>query len=125
MANSTIQRARRLRRDATDAEALLWCRLRTAALPLRARRQHPVEGYIADFAFVLARLVIEVDGGQHAGSETDRDRDRRLRAAGWRVLRFWNHEVTDNIEGVLETIAQTLATSPLHPPSPCKRGEGG
>ena len=108
MANADIQRARRLRRDATDAEKLLWARLRAAPWPIRARRQHPVDGYIADFAFVPARLIIELDGGQHAASLRDATRTARLQAAGWRVIRFWNHEVLANTDSVLDVIARAL-----------------
>lgn len=108
MANADIQRARRLRRDATEAEKLLWARLRGAPLPVRVRRQHPVEGYIADFAFVPIRLIVELDGGQHAASPRDAARTARLEAAGWRVIRFWNHEVLANTDGVLDVIVRAL-----------------
>jgi primosomal protein N' (replication factor Y) len=101
-------RARRLRRDSTDAERALWHALRRNALGAGFRRQHPIPPYVADFACVAARIVVEVDGGQHGGHR-DARRDEAMRAAGWRVLRFWNDEVLRNTEGVLTRIQEALA----------------
>ena len=110
MANADIQRARRLRRDATDAEKLLWARLRAAPWPIRVRRQHPVEGYIADFAFVPARLIIELDGGQHLEQQAyDNERTQFLQAQGYRVLRFWNKDVLSDLNGVMKVILDALS----------------
>ena len=93
----------------TDAEKRLWSRLRDHKLEgWPFRRQHPIPPYVADFAVIEARLIVEVDGGQHAESRRDDARDRYLAAKGWRVLRFWNNDVLANIEGVLATISMAL-----------------
>jgi very-short-patch-repair endonuclease len=99
--------ARRLRREQTDAERIVWRALRAAALAVTFRRQHPIGSAIVDFACVEARLVIEIDGGQHSGA-ADAERDEALRAAGWRVLRYWNNEVMENLDGGLADIARAL-----------------
>jgi primosomal protein N' (replication factor Y) len=107
----------------TDAERRLWSRLRERQLATwRFRRQHPVPPYVADFACLEAKLIVEVDGGQHAGSAIDKQRDRRLRSLGWRVLRFWNNDVLANEDGVIETILAALGPHPDLPPA--KPGEG-
>jgi very-short-patch-repair endonuclease len=104
--------ARKLRRDATDAEARLWHHLRgRRLLDFKFRRQHPVGRHVADFLCEEARLIVELDGGQHATSETDASRTASLEAAGYHVLRFWNHDVLGNTDGVLEEIARTLRLS--------------
>ena len=99
--------ARRLRHEQTDAERMVWRALRAAALGVTFRRQHPIGAAIVDFACVEARLVIEIDGGQHGGA-ADAERDEALRAAGWRVLRYWNSEVMENLDGVLAEITRAL-----------------
>ena len=99
--------ARRLRREATDAERLIWRAIRGSALGVAFRRQHVIGAYIVDFACVEARLVIEIDGGQHGG-EQDAVRDNALHAGGWRVLRYWNNEVSENLDGVLADITRAL-----------------
>ncbi|MCB4771133.1 DUF559 domain-containing protein [Ancylobacter sp. Lp-2] len=115
-------RARRLRRDQTDAEMRLWSRLRNRQLDgWKFRRQAPVGRFVIDFLSVDARLVIELDGGQHA-HETDDERTRRIEADGYLVIRFWNNEVNDNIEGVLVRILETLRVAPPHP-NPLPDGE--
>jgi len=92
--------ARRLRRDLTDHERRLWYLLRDRRFAeTKFRRQLPIGPYVADFASVSHKLVIEVDGGQHSGSMKDIDRDNYLRAQGWTILRFWNNEVIENREG--------------------------
>jgi adenine-specific DNA-methyltransferase len=123
------KRARRLRREQTDAEKALWQALRSRRLDaLKFRRQHPVGPYIADLCCVKSKLIIELDGGQHA-LETDAD-DRRsdfLAQRGYWVLRFWNHEVLTNLEGVLERILESIrysSESPSSSPSPPSGGEG-
>src|SRR5690606_41809692 len=95
-------------------------------------RQEPIGPYIVDFVCRSRKLVIEVDGGQHAGSQRDAVRDGALRKRGYRVLRFWNNDVIGNTEGVLETIAAALQTEmpppparPCDPTPPRQRGEGG
>ena len=106
------QRPRTLRRNATDAEALLWSRLRDRRLAgHKFRRQHPIGPYIADFACPDARLVIELDGGQHS-PETDAARTAYIEEQGYMVLRFWNNEALGNPDGVLETILQWLDAKP-------------
>jgi very-short-patch-repair endonuclease len=99
--------ARRLRRDATEAEQKMWRALRGSAFGVVFRRQHPIGAAIVDFACVEAKIVVEIDGGQHGG-EADAARDEVMHAAGWRVLRYWNNEVMENLEGVLADIARAL-----------------
>ena len=105
-------RARELRQSSTAAELRLWRYLRRNNLGARFRRQVPLGGYIADFLSFNPRVVIEVDGSQHAGSEGDRVRDNFFRGQGFLVLRFWNSEVMGNLEGVLATITRVLAELP-------------
>jgi very-short-patch-repair endonuclease len=106
------QIARRLRRDATDVERILWRALRERAGPWKFRRQHPIGRRIADFACPARKLVIELDGGQHAEQpDADDRRAAELAAHGYHVIRFWNNEVLENIEGVLETIRRALEAS--------------
>jgi len=101
----------------TDAERRMWSALRGRRLEgYKFRRQHPLGPFILDFACVLHRLVIEVDGGQHADSESDRCRTAWLESQGWRVLRFWNNDVLANTEGVIAVILRVLKLP--HPPSP-------
>jgi very-short-patch-repair endonuclease len=109
--------ARRLRRNATDAELALWRRLRSRSLGgCKFVRQDPIGPYTVDFVCREARLVIEVDGGQHADNPRDAVRDQWLTSHNYRVLRFWNNDVLSNIAGVLETIGAVLAEGPPHPP---------
>ena len=102
--------ARSLRQNLTDAEQRLWSQVRRRQLEgFRFRRQVPLGPYVVDFACLAARLVIEVDGGQHGlRAEKDAARTSWLEANGFHVLRFWNNEVLGNTEGVLETIRRTL-----------------
>ena len=101
-------RARRLRRDMTPAERVLWRALREALPDLHWRKQVPFGPFIADFCSHRARLIIEVDGGQHAADAGDDARTRFLRDEGYGVLRFWNNEVIDNTQGVISSVAQSL-----------------
>jgi very-short-patch-repair endonuclease len=111
------ERARRLRHDATNAELALWRRLRSRSLDgHKFVRQEPIGPYTVDFICREARLIIEVDGGQHADNPHDVVRDQWLASHIYRVLRFWNNDVLGNVAGVLETIATALADSPPHPP---------
>ena len=113
-----IGRARRLRRNTTKAERLLWDALRKDQLGWRFRRQHPIPPYVVDFACVEARLVIEADGGQH-GRRCDHDlRDKAVLRCGWRILRFWNNDILKNRAGVLETIAAALGPRKAMEPPP-------
>ncbi|HEV8678511.1 MAG TPA: endonuclease domain-containing protein [Stellaceae bacterium] len=125
--SETRDRARGLRRTMTDAERRLWRELRRAALGLRFRRQFPIPPYIVDFACLEARLVIEVDGGQHAEPGDHDRRDAILHRRGWRILRFWNNDVLENRDGVLQTTTHALGTWPAqypHPNPPPPAGEG-
>jgi len=117
--------ARRLRKDSTFAERKLWKYLRSRSLGgFKFVRQEPIGPYIADFACREKRLIVEVDGGQHATAQRDAIRDRWLRAHRYRVLRFWNNEVLGNVEGVWETIfAAASAAAPPHPIPLPARGE--
>ena len=120
-------RARKLRGNLTDAERVLWRELRQHQLGWRFRRQFPVPPYVVDFVCIEARLIVEVDGGQHACPGEHERRDARLRAQGWRILRFWNNDVLANRAGVLQTIADALGPPPgqyPHPNPPPPAGEG-
>ncbi len=92
----------------TPEERLLWGRLRNGQLGVAFRKQQPLGFYFADFVCFERHLVLELDGSHHAGSEYDAVRDTELTARGFRVLRFWNNEVRENLEGVLERIAEAL-----------------
>ena len=118
---TTITFARQLRKSSTDAELLLWKNLRDRRLEnIKFRRQQPFGPYIVDFVATEKRLVIELDGGQHAiNKEQDRVRDNYIKSEGYRVLRFWNNEVLLNTEGVLERIREViLKDTPSPRPSP-------
>jgi len=112
-----MERAKQLRRDQTDAERKLWSRLRAAQLGVKFRRQHPMAGYYADFCCVEHRLIVELDGGQHADQQNyDEQRTLDLRAAGFRVLRFWNDDALLRTDYVLEAIVHVLDEDlPPHP----------
>ncbi len=121
--------ARKLRQDATPQERKLWRPLREVnrMLGTHFRRQAAIGPFIADFADLGRKLVIEVDGGQH-GKAADAARDAWFAGQGYRVLRFWNNEVDANLEGVMQVVLGAVeASSPSAPaphPSPT-RGEGG
>jgi very-short-patch-repair endonuclease len=101
----TIARARELRSNPTDAERRLWHFLRNNHLGCRFRRQHPIGPYIAEFASLRPRIVIEVDGGQHAVRRPyDTARDRYIESEGFFVLWFWSSEVLRDTNAVLEVI---------------------
>ena len=106
-----IPKARFLRRNQTDAEKILWQRLRNRGISgYKFRRQVPVGPYVADFLCNSAQLIVEVVGGQHAEhKEYDQCRDDFLRANGYDVIRFWNNEVMNNLDGVLESLTLTLS----------------
>jgi very-short-patch-repair endonuclease len=100
---------RRLRRHSTDAETTLWLALRDRRLDgFKFVRQEAIGSYVVDFVCREKKLVIEVDGGQHADNPKDRTRDATLTAQGYQVLRFWNSEVLSNREGVLSVILAKL-----------------
>ncbi|MFC5697614.1 endonuclease domain-containing protein [Pseudomonas sp. GCM10022186] len=100
-----LEFAKQLRTGQTDAEQRLWQHLRAKRLQgLKFRRQKPLGPYILDFICQERMLVVEVDGGQHLESASDRARDEWLARRGFRVLRFWNHEVLSQTDAVLEAI---------------------
>ena len=107
--------ARRLRSRMTDAERKLWLALKDRRFEAyKFRRQVPVGRYIADFLCFESRLIVEVDGGQHADSQRDKVRDNWLVQNNFRVVRFWNNDVLSNLEGVLTHLATELRSTP-HP----------
>ena len=110
--DSITSRARRLRRDSTDAERLLWNRLRGRRLGgYKFRRQAPICGYIVDFACFDKRLIVEIDGGHHGFESNlgnDEVRRARIESEGFMVLRFWNSDVYADIDGVLESVLRQL-----------------
>ncbi|HZP79986.1 MAG TPA: endonuclease domain-containing protein [Pseudolabrys sp.] len=114
-----VPNARRLRRDATDAERKLWARLRQASFAgTHFRRQATIGPYFADFACHTRRIVIEIDGGQHNEARrvvADEQRTAYLQKRGYKVLRFWNNDVMGNIEGVLASIQATLTEPEIAP----------
>jgi len=113
--------ARQLRRNATEVETRLWRALREIGQRHRFRRQHPIGRYIVDFACPGLKLAIELDGGQHAlRQEGDAARTIELASRGYRLIRFWNSDVIDNLAGVLERI-----TNELDALSALEGGEGG
>jgi very-short-patch-repair endonuclease len=115
--------ARRLRKHSTDTEGRLWRYLRDRQIEgFKFRRQQPVGSYVVDFVNLEKKVVIELDGGQHALHPGDRIRDEWLRAEGYKVLRFWDNQVFSNLEGVLEDIRSALLTP--HP-YPLPQGERG
>ncbi len=119
------KRAKSLRSDMTDAEHRLWSALRGHRLDgLSFRRQALIGRFIVDFVCHERRLIIEVDGGQHAESARDLERDRWIESKGYRVLRFWNNDVLRNRSGVLEMIVAAAAEQPPLPSPPPQGGRG-
>ena len=101
--------ARKLRGASTDVENGLWQRVRSRQIEgAKCVRQCPIAQYVVDFACRSARLVIELDGGQHADSAADAERTGAIEAHGYTVLRFWNNDVIENMSGVLEEIRSTI-----------------
>jgi very-short-patch-repair endonuclease len=110
VASPRLTRARALRTNATDAERTLWRHLRARALDgHKFVRQVPIDRYVVDFICREARLIIELDGGQHAGSAYDAARDAALGRLGYRVVRYWNADVLRNLEGVLTDLKRQLS----------------
>ena len=117
------QRARALRREATRHERKLWGLI--SRLRPKFTRQLPIGPYYADFACREARLIVELDGSQHAESESDKRRDAFLEREGWSVLRIWNNELDDNPDGVFEAVVNRAAEclGGTHPqPLPSREG---
>lgn len=109
MTRSGVGLARKLRKQPTEAEKRLWAAIRDRQVNgAKFRRQVPVGIYVADFLCTEARLIVEIDGGQH-GEEVDAARTAALNAAGYRVIRFWNNDVMNNLAGVLEGLAAALS----------------
>ena len=103
------QRARDLRKNSTDAERHLWYSLRANRLGFKFKRQMPIGQYIVDFICLEKRLIIELDGSQHMDNQTyDNTRSSWLMTHGFKVLRFWNHEVLQQTSSVLEVIMAEL-----------------
>ena len=117
-------RSRELRLNATEAERKLWAQLSARKVSgIRFNRQFPIGPFICDFVSRTAKLVIEVDGGQHAVDvEKDQARTSYLEAQGYRVIRFWNNDVLERIEGVIGEIERVLADMPS--PNPSRKREG-
>jgi very-short-patch-repair endonuclease len=119
------ERARALRKDMSDAEWKLWQEIRRGQIEgYRFRRQHPIGPYIADFVCLEKRLIVEVDGGQHAEPKQmvhDSKRTAWLEARGYHVIRCWTSELSENMSGVLDTVWQALKQLPTtrgRPPPP-------
>ena len=115
--------ARRLRKNSTNTEQYLWKHLRNRQVEgFKFRRQQQLGKHIVDFVNLENKVVVEVDGGQHVHNSNDKIRDEWLRAEGYKVLRFWDNEVFNNLESVLESIRDDLLTP--HPnPNPLPQGE--
>ena len=116
---------KQLRVQMTDAERLLWKHLRAHRLNgEKFRRQQPIGLYVVDFVHFSTRLIVEADGGQHNESASDAQRDTWLVSQGFRVLRFWNHEILNNTDAVLESVLMAMRMAPLSP-TPLPQGERG
>jgi very-short-patch-repair endonuclease len=117
-------RARELRNNPTDAEAKLWQALSARKVGgVRFNRQVRVAPFICDFVTRTLKLIIEIDGGQHAVQiEEDTSRTRYLEAKGYRVIRFWNNQILENLDGVVAEIERVLAALPS--PDPSRKREG-
>lgn len=124
MSRLAVDRSRELRQNATDVERILWKELRSRRFAgYKFRRQYPIDPYIVDFCCLRHRLVIELDGGQHAENESqDRVRTAFLEAKGFKVLRFWNTDVLQKKEAIMQLVLDALIP-PSPQPSP-KKGEG-
>lgn len=110
----------------TDSERRLWSRLRMEQLGVKFRRQHPLGNYIADFACLSPKLIVELDGSQHADQAAyDMTRDEFFRSHGFAVLRFATDAPFLNLDGVLTVIAETLAADRLPPSQPSPEGGRG
>lgn len=114
----TLKHAKQLRRDMTPQERRLWNRLRDRQLGgYKFRKQQPIGPYIVDFICHEKKLIVEADGSQHYDSGHDLTRDQWLKKQDYSVLRCWNNEINENLEGVLEAILVALSQNPS-PTSP-------
>jgi very-short-patch-repair endonuclease len=117
--------ARSLRRALTPAEFALWTRLRGRQFGgFKFVRQEPLDRYYVDFVCRKQRLIVELDGSHHAERTEDRRRDGGLCALGYRVIRIWDNEVIENLDGALKRFCPSSKNRPSPLPSPRKRGEG-
>ena len=106
-----------MRRDATDAEKRFWVHVRNRQVSsAKFRRQWPIGDFIVDFCCPERRLVVEIDGGQHAENKCDVERAKKLEVLGYRVIRFWNNDVLENIEGVIDRLTKALEDRPRSNP---------
>jgi very-short-patch-repair endonuclease len=124
--SGNVDFARALRRNQTEVENMLWFKLRELQFDgIKFRRQHPLGNYIVDFVCIQHKLIIEVDGGQHNESKAlayDEERSAWLEKQGYRVLRFWDNDVSQNIDCVISQVFAMLAN--VHPhPSPQRKRE--
>jgi very-short-patch-repair endonuclease len=117
MAKRTSPLAKRLRRNQTDAERVLWFRLRDRRLAgWKFKRQVPIDRFIVDFFCADGKVIVEIDGGQHdEDRERDADRTKLLEAMGYIVLRFWNNDVMRNLDGVLEVVLEAVSQQRFGP----------
>ena len=124
--DSARERAKVLRHEMTDAEKKIWQTLRSRQTGgYRFRRQVPFGGFIADFVCHEAKLIVEIDGGQHdPASKREARRTSFLESQGYRILRLWNNEVMENPEGVQLAIVRELHQNHPHPHPPPSKGEG-
>ena len=127
MTRRPISFAKDLRSRSTDAERVLWSHIRAKRLDgLKFRRQHPIGKYIVDFICLERKIVIELDGGQHAKREIeeyDRERDNWFEKEGYGVLRFWDNDVLLNTKGILEGIKERCLEHPPLNPLPSREGK--
>ena len=120
---ATLMNSRRLRKELTDTERRLWSVLRGRQLGgLKFRRQHPIPPYVADFCCIERKLIVELDGSQH-NVQTDGTRTRALQSQGWRIVRFWDHDVLLSSVAVAEAI-WNIACKPYPHPNPSPDGRG-
>jgi very-short-patch-repair endonuclease len=120
------QFAKALRQNMTDAEQLLWRHFRAHRLDgQKFRRQQPVGPYVVDFVHFGARVIVEADGGQHNENEKDEARDAWLISQSFKVLRFWNDQILQDTDSVLEVIWAAVADGNPSPPAPLPQGERG
>ena len=119
------ERTRSLRRALTPAESALWTRIRGRQLGgFKFVRQEPIDRYYVDFVCRERSLIIELDGGQHSERLKDKQRDSDLCALGYRVIRIWNNDVIENLDGVLQTLLSELEKQPLPPTLSPQAGRG-
>lgn len=111
--------AKRMRREPTEAEKLFWWEIRDRRLDgYKFKRQYLIGSYIADFVCIERKLIVELDGGQHAeATENDEKRSAVLNSLGFRVLRVWNAEIFTNMEGVIDAVLAELARGSVSPSS--------